>query len=175
MPSQKNLDQVKVISEQFDQAKSVIIADYSGLNAKAQVELRAKLAEVGGQFSVIKNRLFKIVAQDKLGGGNDDLDNALLGQNAFLFSMEDAVSALKAMFEFAKDNEALEIKLGILDGKVLTQQETENLSKLPSKPELIVQLMSRLNGPAYGLVNVMTGPARGLVYALNAIKDQKSA
>lgn len=174
MPNKKNIDQLELIRDQLNQAQSVVVANYSGLNVTEQNELRVKLTQAGGQFLVVKNRLFKLAAQDKVKTNFEALDAVLNGQNAFLFGLEDAVSPLKALFEFAKDHESLEIKLSILGDKVLDFQETENLSKLPTKVELIAQLIARLNSPANGLVNVIQGPTRGLVYALNAIKDQKS-
>ena len=174
MPSQKNIDAVKDIKERIDQAKSIIIADYSGLDVGSQVELRAKVSEAGGDILVAKNRLFKIAIADQV-TDNQDLEAALKGQNAFVFGQDDAVAALKAAFEFAKDHTALEIKLGVLDGKVLNLEEAKALSELPTKPELIAQLIARINGPIYGLVNVIQGPTRGLVNALKAIQDKKAS
>lgn len=173
MPSQKNQELVDQLKGNLEESKSVVVANYSGLKVDEQNELRAKLTEAGGQLVVTKNRLFRLVASDALKQGTELLDEALQGQNAFLFSKTDAVSSLKVLFEFAKDHEALEIKLGILDDKVLSFEETENLSKLPSKDELIGQLISRIQGPSYGLVNVLVGPTRGLVNVLNAIKDKQ--
>lgn len=174
MPSQIKFDAVKGLKEKVDVAKSIVVADYAGLNASEQTELRAKVAEAGGEFFVAKNRLFKIAVSDSVSENQSELDTALNGQNAFLFALEDAVSALKALFEYAKDHENLKIKVGILDGKVLSYEETENLSKLPSKAELIAKLIGQIQAPTYGLVNVLSAPTRNLVYALQAIKDKKS-
>lgn len=175
MPSKQNQELLESLKTKAQQAKSIVIADYSGLNVAEQTQLRSQIDEKGGQFVVTKNRLFKLAVTDTLTEGQEALTEALNGPNAFLFSFEDAVSALKVIFDFAADHEALEIKIGILDGKVLNFEATENLSKLPSKPELIGQLISRINGPAYGLVNVLSATTRSLIQALNAIKDQKSA
>lgn len=175
MPSQKNQDLLKSIKDQLKTSKSVVIADYSGLDVKAQNQLRAKIVEAGGRLLIAKNRIFKLAAKDHVKQGQEELEPTLKGQNAFLFSIEDAVSPLKALFDFAEDNESLEIKLGILGDRVLSFEETENLSKLPSKKELIRQLISRINGPAYGLVNVLGGPTRSLVYALKAIQEKKGS
>lgn len=174
MPSQKNQQLLDSLKAEMEASKSVVVANYSGLNVEAQNDLRAKLTQVGGNLLVAKNRIFKLAARDSVSEGIDTLEAALEGQNAFLFSKEDAVGAIKILFEFAQNNEALEIKLGILDDRVLSYEETEALSKLPSKPELIAQLISRIQGPSYGLVNVLNGPTRGLVNVLNAIKDQKA-
>ncbi len=175
MPSQKNLEQLEQLKTKVSDAKSIVIADYAGLNSSEQTELRAKVSQAGGELSVSKNRLFKIAISEALSSDLESLEQALNGPNAFLFAYEDAVSALKALFEFAQNHEALQIKLGILDDKVLSYAETEDLSKLPTKPELIAQLISRINGPTFGLVNVLSGPTRGLVQVLSQIKDQKQA
>lgn len=169
MPSQKNQDLLVEIKSHLDTSKSVVVANYSGLDVASQTELRAKLSEAGADFMVTRNRIFKIAAKEVVKDGFDKLEAVLDGQNAFLFSKEDAVSALKALFKFAEDHEQLEIKVGILDDKVLTFEETQALSKLPSKKELIGQLISRIQGPAYGMVNVLAAPTRNLVYALDAI------
>lgn len=175
MPNAKNIAQMELIQEKLAQSKSVVVANYSGLNVTEQNELRAKISQAGGQLIVVKNRLFKLAAKDRVSENAQALDAALNDQNAFLFALEDAVAPLKALFDFAKDHEALEIKLSILDNRVLDYQATENLSKLPSKLELIAQLIGRINGPAYGLVNVIQGPTRGLVQVLRAIKDKPAA
>ena len=174
MPNKKNQGLLVQLKTDVAESKSIVVANYSGLNVSAQTELREKITEAGGTFLVTKNNIFKIAAQEKVKENFQVIEDALNGQNAFLFSKEDAVSPIKALFEFAKDNEALEIKAGILNDKVLTYEETENLSKLPSKLELIVKLMGTIQEPSRGLVTVLQGPTRGLVNALNAIKDQKS-
>lgn len=175
MPSQKNQTIVAEIKSDLERAKSIVLANYSGLDVASQSELRAKVAEAGGSVRVLRNRLFKVAIKEKLGEVSESLEGALNDQTAFLFSFDDAVAAIKALYQFADSHEKLEVKVGILDGKVLDRAQVDALSKLPSKKELIGQLIARINGPVYGLVNVIQGPARGLVYALKAIGDQKAA
>jgi len=93
--------------------------------------------------------------------------------NAIVFSYNDAVAAIKSLFNFQKDASKLEIKQGFMDDKVLSADEVKSLSKLPGKNELISMLISRLQSPATGLVNVLKAGPRNLVYALNAIVDKK--
>jgi len=174
MPSQKNVQLVADIKSDLDRSKSVVLANYSGLDVSAQNELRAKISQAGGQVKILKNRLFKIALADHLGDISPDLAKALNDQTAFLFSFEDAVSAIRALYDFALSHEQLTVKIGLLDGKILTEAEVEALSKLPTRPELIVQLINRLNGPAFGLVNVLTTTSRNLVNVVNAIKKQKA-
>lgn len=167
MPNQKNIQQVEIIKEKLSRTKSVAVVDYSGTTVNDQVKLRQDLAEAGGEMFVTKNTLIDIAV------GKGKLSESLEGMNALVFSYEDAVSALKKLFDFHKDSDKLTIKQGLMEDKVLSPAELENLSKLPSKTELIGMLMSRLQGPAYGLVNVLTASQRNLVYALKAVADGK--
>jgi len=170
MPSQYNQQQVELIKEKLGRAKSIAIVDYSGTDAAEQVKLRAMIKEANGEMFVTKNTLINLAVDD------EQLQESLTGMNAVVISYEDAVSALKKLFEFKDEEEKLEIKQGILleDGKikVLSRDEVEQLSKLPSKDELIVTLIQRIQGPAYGLVNVLNAGPRNLVYALNAIANK---
>jgi large subunit ribosomal protein L10 len=79
------------------------------------------------------------------------------------------------LMEFVKKDEKPEVKLGWMDGKMLSLTDIKALAKLPSKLELIATLISRLQGPAYGLVNVLNANARNLVYALKALEKKKEA
>jgi large subunit ribosomal protein L10 len=95
--------------------------------------------------------------------------------NAIVLSFQDEVSAIKALFAFHKDNDKLNIKQGMVEDKVLSAEEVENLSKLPGKNELISMLLARLNSPGQGMVNVLKASQRNLVYVLKAIADKDSA
>lgn len=171
MPSQHKKDLVKTIQDKVEKAKSLVIVDYSGTNANQQVELRSMVSEVAGEVFVTKNSLIKIAL------GKNEINDSLTGMNALVLSYDDAVSALKKVFEFHQEHNTLEIKKGFMveDDKVLSEAQVVQLSKLPSKEELIVTLIQRVQGPAYGLVNVLKAGQRNLVYALQAIAEQKQA
>lgn len=166
MPNKHNQAQVKLLGEKLEKSKSVVIVDYTGTTVNDQVKLRNELSEAGGEMYVAKNNLVDIAI------GKGKLTDSLKGMNAIIFSYQDAVSALKKLFAFQKESSKLTIKQGFMDDKVLSFEEVEALSKLPSKDELIVTLISRLKGPAYGLVNVLQAGPKNLVYALKAIADK---
>ncbi len=166
MPNQKNLDIVKTLKEKLEEAKSVVLFDYSGTSVKEQVELRNKIKEAGGEILVTKNTLIGIAI------GKDEMKDALAGMNAIVFAYEDEVAPIKALFEFHKESEKLEIKKGLMEDKVLSVQEVEALSKLPSKTELIATLIARIKGPGQGLVNVLTAGPRDLVSVLNQVASK---
>ncbi|HYD34773.1 MAG TPA: 50S ribosomal protein L10 [Vitreimonas sp.] len=169
MPNQHNQQQVEILKEKLAKAKSLAIVDYSGTTVNQQVKLRGEIKEAGGEMFVTKNRLINIVI------GQGKLEESLHGMNAVVFSYEDEVSALKKLFTFHKDTDKLTIKQGWMEDKILSVEEVEALSNLPGRSELMATLISRIQGPAYGLVNVLKASQRGLVYALQALADKKNS
>lgn len=148
-----------------------IVADYRGLDVAQVTELRAKLRESEGTTcKVIKNTFFKIACNEN---SVEYTDNLLAGPSMFVFSKEDPVYPAKVLVDYAKDNKELEIKGGFLDSKALSVNDIKALATMPSREELISKLMYLLNYPVQGLVNVLSGPTRGLVTALDAIAKQK--
>jgi large subunit ribosomal protein L10 len=169
-PAKKKQDQVKLLQDKLGQAKSAVIVDYSKLTVKEKTTLLDKVRVAGGQFLVAKNSLMHIAF-----GKKAELKDSFSGMNGVLFSYEDAIMPIKAVMEFKKATEKLIVKKGVMEDKVLSESEVEALSKLPSKAELIAMLISRLQGPSYGLVNVLNAGPRNLVYALQAIATKKEA
>lgn len=171
MPNKHNQSEVAELQETLKKAKTVAIVDFAGTTVNDQVKLRSALRKVGGELRVAKNTLLNIAL------GKPEMKESFKGMNAAIFSMQDEVAAIKALFQFQKDSEKLTIKQGymVADDKVLSIEELKTLSKLPGKQELISLLISRLNGPGLGLVNVLKASQRGLVYALKAIADKKGS
>lgn len=167
-PAQKKQDEVKILQEKLESAKSAVIVDYSTLSVKEKTQLLDTVKAAGGQFLVAKNSLMHIAF-----GKRDELKDSFKGMNAVLFSYEDAVAPLKALMEFNKQVDKLEVKQGLMDGEVLSVQAVKTLSNLPSREQLIATLISRLHSPAYGLVNVLQASGRNLVYALSAISKKE--
>ncbi len=171
MPNKHNQSEVTELQESLQKAKTVAIVDFAGTTVNDQVKLRSALRKAGGNFRVAKNTLMNIVLN------KPELRDSFNGMSGVIFSFQDEVAAIKALFQFQKDTEKLTIKQGymVADDKVLSSEELEALSKLPGKQELISMLISRLNGPAYGMVNVLKAGQRNLVYALKAIADKKGS
>ena len=161
MANQKIIEaKSKVVDEIADVAKnnaSFILFDYRGLTAEETSELRKLLRESGAAYKVWKNTLTKR-AMDSL---SFDLDDCLKGPSAIAYS-SDAVAPIKALSTFAKTHPALEIKGGIVDGKVTSLDEIKALSTIPSREGLLTML-------AGGLI----ATARDLSIALNLYCEQK--
>ncbi|EOD01484.1 50S ribosomal protein L10 [Caldisalinibacter kiritimatiensis] len=163
---------VSEIKEKIDNAQSVVLVDYRGLNVEEVTELRKKFREAGVEYKVYKNTLMRFAFKD---AGLEEFNEYLTGPNAVAFGYEDPVSPAKVTHEFAKEHETLEIKAGVVDGKVISLEEVKSLAELPSKEQLIAQVLGGLNGPISGFANVLQANIRNLAYALNAIKEKKEA
>ncbi len=164
---QQEIDRLK---DSFSRAKSVILADYCGLSVAEINEVRGKLRESSVEMRVTKNTLAKRAIKDT---DSELLSDSFAGPTAIAFSYDDPVAGAKALAELAKDHEALELKAGILGNKFLALADIEALSKLPAKEILLAQLLSVMNGPMSGFVNVLSGNQRNLVQVLSSIKDKK--
>lgn len=163
---------VAELSELLSEGKSFVLSDYAGMSVRDVQDLRGKMKAQDGEFMVVKNKLFRL-ALEKAGLPIESFE--FTGPIALTISRADEVSSAKETFEFAKGCEALEIKAGLLEGKMISKEEVESLAKLPSKEQLLGQLVGTLNAPIAGFVRVLAGPSQGLVTALKAVADQKEA
>ncbi len=163
---------VSELTEAFSASKLAVLTDYRGLNVPEISQLRANLREAGIPFTVAKNTLVKIalVNADK----KVEDTSALVGPVAIAFG-PDEVEAARIVYEYTKTNPALEI-LGAIDesGTVLTTDDVVALAKLPSREQLIAQVVGTVAAPLSGFVRVLNGNVSGLVYALKAVADKKA-
>ncbi|HJA41633.1 MAG TPA: 50S ribosomal protein L10 [Firmicutes bacterium] len=150
---------VETITEKLQASKSTIIVDYRGLNVEQVTKLRTQLREAGIEFKVYKNALTRRAAD---AAGLGDLKEYFVGPVAVAFSNEDVVAPAKILNEFAKGNEALELKAGVIEGNIATLAEVQALADLPSREGLLSMLLS-----------VLQAPIRNLALATKAVADQK--
>ena len=132
---------VSEIKEKFENAKSVVMFDYRGLSVAEVTELRRKLRENGADYKVYKNTLTKR-ALDEL---NINMDEYLAGPSAITFGT-DELSIVKILDDFAKDHNALELKAGIVEGKVAEASELAKYAAIPSREGLLTMLAAGLMG-----------------------------
>lgn len=161
---------VAEIQKKLSSSQSVILTDYRGLNVQEVTELRKKLREVGVEFKVVKNTLTKLAAKNAAIEGLDDL---MEGPIALAFGYDDPVAPAKILAEFAKDHQSLELKGGLLEGKVIDLNMVNSLAKLPSKEALLAQIVGLLQAPIRNLVNVLSAPLRNTVYVLEAVRKKQ--
>lgn len=155
----KKAQLVTEVAEQFKNASSVVVVDYLGITVEEATNLRAELRNAGVQFAVVKNSILSRAAKE---AGLEGMDDIFKGPSAVAFSNEDVVAPAKILADFAKKVEALEIKAGVIEGKVSSKEEIEALAKLPSREGLLSMLLS-----------VLQAPVRNTALAIKAVADQK--
>lgn len=168
MPAQKKIAKVADLTDKLNRAKSVVLTDYRGLTVAQLDDLRKKVETVGAEFEVTKNTLLS-----RSLGSKEVPAETLEGPTATLFAYADALAPLKALADFIKANSLPVIKVGFLGKDLLTAVQVGELAKLPSREVLLGRLVGSLKGSQYGLVNVLSGNIRKLVYALDAVARSK--
>ena len=173
MPTPEKEALVAEIRAKFDGATAVILADYRGLSVKDMQQLRNDLRATGAEVSVYKNSLSLIAVTDL--GLQEGLTELLVGPTVFVFAPEDPVAPAKALVNFAKTHEALEIKGGLMEKAPLDAAGVKAVAALPSREELIAKLLGTMVNPLVGTVRVLNGPAEAFARVVKAIADQKEA
>jgi large subunit ribosomal protein L10 len=172
MERQKKEAVVAELKELFSATQAVFLADFKGLSMETLSALRRKIRQCGADFRVTKNTLVKLASQDS---PVKALDGLLEGNNALGYTKADPAALAKALFDFAKDNEKLVIKGGVLGSKVLTPDQIKALAKLPSREALLSSLLGTMQAVPTSFVRVLAAVPQKLLYALVAIKESREA
>lgn len=160
------------LHEKFAKAAVVILTDYKGLDVTTMNQLRKKLREAEVEYQVVKNSLMV--------RASEETDVALIkesfkGPSAIALGYNDPVAPAKVLTDFAKENDKLEIKVGVMQDKVLDLDSIKALSSLPSREQLLAMVLSAMNGVPTALVRALNDVPCRLLNVLNAIKEQKEA
>lgn len=147
---------VTEISDKLKNAQSAVLVEYRGLSVAEATELRRNLRAEGVEFKVYKNKLMQRAAED---AGFADLNESLVGPNAIAFGNDDAVAPARILANFAKEHEALVIKAGIMEGKVLSLEEVQEIATLPSREGLYSMLLAMFKEPVAKVARVVKAVA----------------
>lgn len=140
----KKNEEVQVLQERMQNANSFVILDYSGLTVEQVTKLRRSLLDSGCELKVIKNNITKRAVA---AAGYGDVVEALTGPNAVAFGDNDSVAAAKAVYEFAKDNKNLELKVGVVDGEYMNNEKITTIATIPSREILLTMFAAGLLEP----------------------------
>lgn len=156
---EKKKQLVEEITDKFRDSQTSVVVDYRGLDVAQVTELRKQLREEGVEFHVYKNTMTRrAVEAVEL----NDLHDVLVGPTAIAFSKEDVVAPARILNNFAKENEELEIKGGVIEGQVATLDQIKELADLPDYDGMVSMLLS-----------VLQAPIRNFAYATKAVSEQK--
>ena len=165
------------IKAKLTESKGAVLATYRGLTVAQDTELRVSLRQAGVKYQVIKNTMTRIAAED---AGLNEIVPHLEGTTSIAYSADDAVAPAKALNDFIKKyklDEAgvLQVKVGVVEGKVIDANEVKALAALPSREVLIAKLLGSIQAPVQNTVGVMASVVRSIVTVLDAIREKKQS
>lgn len=158
------------LRRKLTESSFVILTDYKGVNVAKMNDLRDRLRAVKAHLQVVQNRMFQRLAKELNYSG---FEERLRGPSAMVFGAGDVVAAAKVLKDFIKENEMPALKVGVMQGVFLSKQDIERLATLPSREQLLAQLVGTLAAPLRQVVGVMHQRLASLVYVLKAYQDNK--
>jgi large subunit ribosomal protein L10 len=165
---------VETLTGELGRIKLAVMTDYRGLTVREVEELRGALRTEGITYRVTKNTLLRLAAQNNPALKGID-PSTFTGPTALALGFDDEVAPARVIFQYAKDHKALEIVGGITgDGQVLTAADVKALATLPSREQLLAQVVGTIAAPLTGFVGVMAGNVRSIINVLNALSEAKA-
>ena len=169
---------VEEVRDRIASTEALVLTEYRGLDVPALAELREALRAAGGEYKVYKNTLVRLAVHEL----DLDLEELLVGPTALAFVAEkpdgtkgDAAAVAKALKDFAKDNDSLVVKGGLLDGELLSPAQIESLAKLPPREVLLAQIAGALAAPLQKFAGLLNALPQNMAYALKALLDERAA
>ncbi len=168
--SETKIGKVKFLEAKFAGAKAAVLSDYCGLNVQEISDLRGMLRKADVELHVVKNTLARRAVEST---HLKPLAEYVKGPTAIALTIDDAVGMAKVLADYARKEPKLDIRAGIVEGRVLTAEQIAQVAELPSREVLLAQMLGAMQNPLSGLVGVLHGVLRQLLYALVAIKEAK--
>ena len=172
MANSVKVEMVEELHGMFSRAKSAVVANYQGIDAEGIRALRVHMRNRSVDFRVVKNTLARRAVKDT---SLEVLSEDFKGPISILVGFEDAVAPAKALADFAKSvaTKSPEVICGVVDGEKVSPEEVQALAELPSREELISQMLSVFQGPTTNFAGVFSSLLRKLVGTLDAVREKK--
>ena len=166
MPTDAKIETVEELKMAMKDCTMAIATDYSGLAVSELSELRTSLREKDLKYKVVKNTLLKIAAEQS---DWPEMKELVDGPTGIIFGYSEEQVPAKTIVDFIKENKSdIKIGLGVIGNRVLSSTQIEELSKIPSREELIGRLITQMHGSIAGLVYALNSPLSGVTRALNS-------
>jgi len=169
---EKKKEIVKSLHEKFARSKVVIVTDCKGLDVAKMNDLRRKLREFEIEYKVVKNSLLIRASEET---DVELIKDCFKGPSAVALSYDDPIAPAKVLIKFSKEHDKLEIKTGVMNGKVIDLNAIKAMSVLPPREVLLGQFLSVVNGVPEGFVRVLNAIPMQFLNLLQAVKEQKGA
>ncbi len=169
MNKQEKQEAADVLHEKFARAKSAIITEYAGINVEQITDMRSKLRKAQVEYRVVKNTLARKAAE---GTSLEPLKDHFVGPVGIALSYDDVVAPARVLFDFNKTQAKLQLKIGILDGKLLQPADIKALATLPPLNVLRGKIIGLLQAPASRIVGTLAAPAGQVARIIQAKADK---
>ncbi len=167
----EKMEEAQALNKELATISTVILSTFQGISVAEDTTLRRAVQAAGGKYRVVKNRIAERAAA---GTPAEALLKGLKGTNSIAYIETDPVALAKAVTKIAKDVPAFKFRAGVVEGRVVSVAEIQQLASLPSKEELIGKILYLLNAPAQRLASAAGGVARNLAVTVQeAVKAQK--
>ena len=171
MPTPRKIDRVTVLKEKLERCTIALTADYTGISVNEMVDLRRRMRAAGVEFTVVKNTLMELAAD---AAQRPQIKEIVQGPTVVAFGYDDPLDVAKAVAEYTRTaRSTLAVRGAVLEnGPVLPPADVNRLATLPSKPQLVANLMGQLQSPIQRLAGVLNGPLQNLGSLLQARVNQ---
>lgn len=168
--NEAKIEKVKFLQARFADAKAAVLSDYCGLNVQEMSELRGMLRNVDVELHVVKNTLARHAVEST---HLEPLAEYVKGPTAIALTTDNPVGMAKVLTDYTKREPKLGLRVGVVEGRVLTAEQLTHVAELPPRDVLLAQMLGAMQNPISGLVGVLHEVLRQLLYALVAIKEAK--
>lgn len=172
MPSARNQEMMEAVKADLTDVQAMWVVDACGLTVKEVEGLRKSIRESSAIMKVYKNTIMRLALKEL---DLPEMDSILEGPSAFVFCEGDVAAAAKTITEFAKSDDNLQVKGGIMDGKFVSPEEIAAIASLPSKEELMAKIAGGISNIARGVAVSINGVPSGLAQAIKQVAAQKEA
>lgn len=169
MPTTRKIEQVADLTDKLKRTQVTMVADYRGLTVAEITDLRTKLRAVDAELIVAKNTLTLIAARET---GHEALESLLAGPTALAFAYGDAAKAAKALSEFNRGPKKLTVRGGLLGTSLMTGDVLDQVSKMPTRQEVLAQVLGGIAAPVSGVVGVINAAITNVALVIQARIDQ---
>ncbi len=166
----KKAELLEQYKEQINNSSALVFTNYLGASVPQLRSLRVKLKETGTTYSIVKDSIFALALEQC---GKPHPDGLLEGPNAVAFVGEDIGKGVSALRDWIKSERILEIKGAILESSVLDASAAEALADLPTRAQVLAQILGAISAPAGNLVRMIGAPSASLVRVLNAYVEKR--
>ena len=169
MPTQRKVESVADLTDKLSRTQLTLVTDYRGLTVAEITDLRKKLRDTGAELIVAKNTLTLRAAKET---GHEALESLLSGPTALAFAFQDAAKTAKAISDFNKGPKKLVVRGGMLGNALLGANVLEQVSSLPTREQVLAQIVGGVAAPVSGVVGVINAAITNVLYVLQARIDQ---